>query len=62
MEKQIQDLTDKHFKRPPVKLQVRFVPEQVIESQPITKDNVKLDDKAINQMTDTKKIVTDSST
>ncbi|WP_410471942.1 DUF389 domain-containing protein [Faucicola mancuniensis] len=55
MEKQIQDLTDKHFKRPPVKLQVRFVPEQVIESQPITKNDVKLDDKAINQMTDTKK-------
>lgn len=36
--------------RSPVKLQVRFVPEQVIESTAISKEDVKLDKSEINQI------------
>jgi hypothetical protein len=56
MEQKVIALTKKRFpSRPPAKLQVRFVPEQVIETTPITKDDVKLDEASLNQIKESKK-------
>lgn len=56
MEQQIITLSETQYpNRPPAKLQVRFVPEQVIETTPITKADVKLDDASIKQMNEAKK-------
>lgn len=51
MERQIAELSKQRYpNRKPVKLQVRFIPEQVIEAQPISKDDVKLDDQAVQKI------------
>lgn len=56
MEQKIIALSQQQFpNRPPAKLQVRFVPEQVIETTPITKDDVKLDNASLNQINEAKK-------
>lgn len=56
MEQKITALTHQQFpNRPPAKLQVRFVPEQVIETTPVTKDDVKLDDASLVKMKDKSK-------
>lgn len=55
MEQQIIALSHERYpKRPPAKLQVRFVPEQVIETTPVTKDDIKLDPASLNQLKDNK--------
>ncbi len=51
MENQVQRLSSETYpSRIPIKLQVRFVPEQVIQSTAISKDDVKLEKEQINQM------------
>ena len=55
MEQKIQTITTKRYpKRSPIKLQVRFVPEQVIETTPVSKADVKLDDASISQLEENK--------
>lgn len=56
MEQQIIDLSQRQFpNRPTAKLQVRFVPEQVIETTPVTSDDVKLNNASLNQIQENKK-------
>lgn len=53
MEQKVIALSQQQYpNRAPAKLQVRFVPEQVIETTPITKDDVKLDEAALNKIKD----------
>ncbi|OAV32640.1 hypothetical protein AO368_0243 [Moraxella catarrhalis] len=55
MEQNIQTITTERYpKRSPIKLQVRFVPEQVIETTPVSKADVKLDDASISQLEENK--------
>lgn len=55
MEQQIIALSERQYPdRPTAKLQVRFVPEQVIETTPVTKDDIKLDNASLNQLKDNK--------
>lgn len=55
MEQKIIALSEQQYpNRAPAKLQVRFVPEQVIETTPITKDDVKLDNAALSKIKDNK--------
>lgn len=56
MEQKIIALSKARFpSRPQAKLQVRFVPEQVIETTPITKDDVKLDEASLSQIKESNK-------
>lgn len=55
MEQKIIALTQQQYpNRVPAKLQVRFVPEQVIETTPITTDDVKLNEASLNQISENK--------
>lgn len=55
MEQQIIALSQARYpNRPPAKLQVRFVPEQVIETTPVTNNDIKLDTASLNQLKDNK--------
>lgn len=54
MEQQIARLSSQQYpSRKPIKLQVRFIPETVIESTAISKEDVKLDKEAVNQINQT---------
>lgn len=55
LENQIKALTAQRYpNRAPIKLQVRFVPESVIETSPISADDVKLDGADLNQIEQSK--------
>lgn len=44
------DMPTELAKKKPIKLQIRFVPEQVIESTPVSREDVKLDKTEVNQI------------
>lgn len=44
------DMPTELGKNKPIKLQIRFVPEQVIESTPVSREDVKLDKTEVNQI------------